>query len=92
LIAIVEYSLKINDVMYTGHLLMIGQWTAVYVAHSLPVLMTSTLLIEQQLACPLEAINPVIQLEHLLNIPMFNADSIVINVHTPEVPLYGSYA
>jgi|GEM_PF-6698276 len=88
----IEHLLKINDVFHSEHALLVGSWTVSYIEHSLPILMTTTMLIEQQLSCPIEAINPVTHLEHTLIIPMINSNSIVINAHSPETPLYGSYA
>ena len=92
-IAVTEHRLKINDVAQIGHDLKIGQWTASYTVHYLPVLMASIIRTEHSLACPLASINQAIQQAHLLSVPMLSAtDSVVIDVHSPEIPRYGSYA
>lgn len=90
-VAHIDHVLKIADIRAIEHQLIIGQSTTASVTHVLPILMTSNSHVEHQLICPVGTDNQEIHIEHLLIIPMINTQSVVVDVHAPELPLHGSY-
>jgi hypothetical protein len=89
---LVDHVLVINFLSVIEHNLSIGQWLMGLYDHLLPVMMVSAAIDEHYLSCPLYAVNQATQQTHLLSVPMLSTtESVVVDVHAPETPRYGTY-